>query len=102
MIKYEHDFSQPPSMTETITPAVSDRICKHMNEDHRDAIALYAKYYGQISSLENAKMLSIDNEGMYLVIDEEKEKPLRIEFDHTLEDAKDAHHTLVEMLRKTR
>jgi putative heme iron utilization protein len=27
---------------------------------------------------------------------------LRIEFDHTLEDAKDAHHTLVEMLRKTR
>jgi putative heme iron utilization protein len=89
-------------MTETITPAISDRICKHMNEDHGDAIALYARYYGQISSLENAKMLSIDNEGMYLVIDEEKEKPLRIEFDHTLEDAKDAHHTLVEMLKKAK
>lgn len=89
-------------MTETITPAISDRICKHMNEDHRDAIGLYARYYGQILSLENAKMLSIDNEGMYLVIDEQEEKPLRIDFDHTLEDAKDAHYTLVEMLKKAK
>jgi putative heme iron utilization protein len=89
-------------MTETITTAISDRICKHMNEDHGDAIGLYARYYGQISSLENAKMLSIDNQGMYLIIDEQEEKPLRIEFDHILEDAKDAHHTLVEMLKITR
>ncbi|BAQ62740.1 hypothetical protein GM3708_3146 [Geminocystis sp. NIES-3708] len=89
-------------MTETITTAISDRICKHMNEDHTDAIALYARYYGQVSFLDKAKMLSIDNEGMYLIIDDQEEKPLRIEFDHTLEDSKDAHNTLVEMLKKAK
>lgn len=87
-------------MTEPITTAVSDRICKHMNKDHQDAIALYAKYYGEVTPLNNAKMLSIDNEGMYLIIDDQQETPLRIAFDHTLEDAKDAHNTLVEMLKK--
>lgn len=47
-------------------------------------------------------MLSIDNEGMLLIIDNNEEKPLRINFNHTLIDAKDAHHTLVEMLKSIR
>ena len=30
-------------MSEAITPAISDRICQHMNQDHAAAIALYAQ-----------------------------------------------------------
>lgn len=89
-------------MSESITPEISDRICKHMNEDHGDAIALYAKYFGKQENLTSAKMLSIDHQGMFLTVNGQEENPLRIEFDHTLEDAKDAHHTLVEMLKEAR
>jgi len=100
MIKYKHYFFSLLNMTETITPTISDRICKHMNEDHGEAIVLYAQFYGKISSIESAKMLSIDNEGMYLTIKNREETPLRIEFDHKLADAKDAHNTLLEMLKE--
>lgn len=89
-------------MREVITPQVSARICKHMNEDHGDALILYAQYFGKLDNFKTAKMLSIDNQAMYLSIDGNDAQPLRIEFDHTLEDAKDAHHTLVEMLKEAR
>ena len=89
-------------MSETITTAVSDRICKHMNKDHGDAIVLYAQFFGKVDDLQNAKMLSIDNQAMYLAIDDDADNPVKIEFDHDLADAQDAHHTLVEMLKKAR
>lgn len=88
-------------MTEIITQAISDRICKHMNQDHQDAVILYAKYYGKIDPVETATMLSIDAEGMYIAVNNQ-ENPLRIEFDHTLADAKDAHTTLVEMMKQAK
>jgi putative heme iron utilization protein len=87
-------------MTETITSAISDRICNHMNKDHSDALILYAEYFGKISNIKNAKMLSIDNQAMYLEIDHNSENPLAIQFDHPLEDAKDAHNTLVAMMKE--
>ena len=89
-------------MSEIITNAISDRICKHMNEDHTDALVLYAKHYGNVSEVKNATMLSIDNQGMYLSLDGNNEQPLRITFDHDLKDAQDAHHTLVDMLKVVR
>jgi putative heme iron utilization protein len=30
-------------MSEQFSPEVSDRICKHMNEDHANAVAIYAQ-----------------------------------------------------------
>ena len=51
-------------MADPISPAVSDRICKHMNDDHSDAIRLYARVFGNILEAETAQMLSIDPEGM--------------------------------------
>ena len=90
-------------MSETITPAISDRICQHMNEDHSDAIALYAKAYGNSPHTETAKMVSIDPQGMNLSAEVAGETlPIRIEFEHTLKDAEDAHHTLVDMLKQAR
>jgi putative heme iron utilization protein len=47
-------------------------------------------------------MLSIDNEAMYLDINDSNDNPLKIEFDHNLKDAKDAHHTLVSMLQEAK
>ncbi|NEQ43696.1 MAG: DUF2470 domain-containing protein [Leptolyngbya sp. SIOISBB] len=90
-------------MSEPITAAVSDRICKHMNDDHADAVLMYAKFYGQAASATAAKMAAIDAEGMDLIADVEgAQTPLRIPFDHTLESAKEAHHVLVEMLKQPR
>ncbi|MGB7444626.1 MAG: DUF2470 domain-containing protein [Coleofasciculaceae cyanobacterium] len=90
-------------MSEQFSTEVSDRICKHMNEDHAEAIALYAKVFGNSPETEAAKMLSIDAQGMNLKAEVNGSSlPVRIEFDHTLKDAEDAHHTLIDMLKKAR
>ena len=90
-------------MSEPITPATSDRICKHMNDDHSSAIALYAQVYGNVPQTESATMDSIDPQGMNISARiEGKAVPVRVEFDHSLKDAEDAHHTLVAMIKQAR
>jgi putative heme iron utilization protein len=90
-------------MTDSFSPEISDRICKHMNEDHADAVALYAKAFGNEPQTIAAEMLKIDAEGMDLSVQtEETRKPLRITFDHSLQDAEDAHHTLIAMVKQAR
>ncbi|MGH2412777.1 MAG: DUF2470 domain-containing protein [Microcystaceae cyanobacterium] len=87
-------------MSDPITPTISDRICKHMNEDHADAIVFYAKAYGNSPEAEAAQMLSIDPEGMNLLVQMNgKTVPIRVEFDHVLKDAEDAHYTLIDMVK---
>ena len=88
-------------MTEAITPEISDRICQHMNEDHTDAVLLYAQVFGNAPNVTQAQMLSIDPEGMDLKIEPTNE-PLRVTFDHPLKDAEDAHHTLIAMVKQAR
>ncbi len=88
-------------MSEPITAAVSDRICKHMNKDHADAVLMYAQVYGKAESAVGATMESIDAEGMDLTANVDgAATSLRIPFDHRLENAKEAHHVLVEMLKQ--
>ncbi len=90
-------------MSDPITPAISDRICKHMNDDHSNAIVLYAKVFGNLSEAETAKMESIDPEGMNLLATIKGENvPLRVKFDHILKDSEDAHHTLIDMVKQAR
>jgi putative heme iron utilization protein len=90
-------------VSEPITPAISDRICKHMNEDHGDAIALYAKVYGNTPQTETATMESIDSQGMNISAKVAGESVrVRVEFEHSLKDAEDAHHTLVAMIKQAR
>ncbi|NJL78216.1 MAG: DUF2470 domain-containing protein [Richelia sp. RM2_1_2] len=90
-------------MSEEFSAQISDRICKHMNEDHAEAVALYAKAYGDLEDATAAQMLSIDAEGMNLQAEVNgKDVPVRIAFDHTLENAEDAHHTLIAMLKQVR
>jgi putative heme iron utilization protein len=90
-------------MSEQFSSEVSDRICKHMNEDHANAVALYAQIYGNSPDTEAAQMVSIDAQGMNLMAQiNGASVPLRIEFDHLLNDAEDAHHTLIAMVKQAR
>ena len=90
-------------MSEIITPTISQRICQHMNEDHAEAIVLYAQVFGASPGTERAQMLSIDAEGMDLSVEIGGEtQGIRINFDHSLQDAEDAHHTLIDMLKVAR
>lgn len=87
---------------EAITAAVSDRICKHMNKDHADAVLYYAQVYGNLPNAIAATMASIDSLGMQLTVQtSDAEQVIRIGFDHELTSAQDAHHTLVAMLRQS-
>jgi len=48
-------------------------------------------------------MLAIDAQGMDLKAQLNGEAvPVRIQFDHILADAEDAHHTLIDMLKQAR
>lgn len=88
-------------MAEPITPAVSDRICKHMNKDHAEAVLFYATAYGGRPAATAAVMEGIDAEGMTLAVTVDgAQTPMRVPFDHTLQGAEDAHHTLVAMLKQ--
>ncbi len=78
------------------TTAVSDRICKHMDDDHAEAVLAYARHYGGVSDPQAARMVAVGPEAMELEVDG---TALRIPFDHTLSDSEDAHRTLVAMLR---
>ena len=79
-----------------LTPAVSDRICKHMNDDHAAAVLAYARHYGGLTNAQSARMLAVAPEAMRLEVDG---NAVEVLFDHTLSDSDDAHRTLVSMLR---
>ena len=83
---------------------VSDRICKHMNDDHANAVVLYAQNFGGVcSNATAAEMVSIDSQGMNLMAQvNDAAVPVRVKFDHVLADAEDAHHTLVAMVKQVR
>ena len=79
-----------------LSPAVSDRICKHMNDDHAEAVLAYARHYGGVANPGAARMLAVTPEAMRLEVDGAS---VEVPFDHTLSDSEDAHRTLVAMLR---
>lgn len=91
-------------MSDPISAEISDRICQHMNEDHADAVLLYAQTFGNATDATSAKMLTIDPLGMNLTaqMGDRNAVPIRIEFDHTLENSEDAHHTLIAMVKQAR
>ncbi|MBW4560432.1 MAG: DUF2470 domain-containing protein [Mojavia pulchra JT2-VF2] len=90
-------------MSNEFSAEISSRICNHMNEDHADAVVLYAKAFGGVADATAAHLLSIDSQGMDLTAQVNEETvPLRIAFDHVLADAEDAHQTLIAMVKQAR
>ncbi len=82
---------------ESLSSAVSDRICNHMNKDHRDALIIYARHYAGISNPNNPKMVEINPQAMTLEVNG---KLVAIPFDHVLAGSEDAHCTLVSMIKE--
>jgi putative heme iron utilization protein len=90
-------------MSEPLSPEVRDRICAHMNEDHAEAVLLYVKAFGCFPNAISAKMLTIESDAMEIVaIVNGEPVPVHITFDRALENAEDAHHTLIEMVKEAR
>jgi putative heme iron utilization protein len=90
-------------MADPITPAISDRICQHMNDDHAEAVLLYAKAFAGVAEATAAEMLSINPETMQLnVMVNERSQNVEIKFDHVLADSEDAHQTLIAMVKQAR
>ncbi|MBD2414114.1 heme iron utilization protein [Nostoc calcicola FACHB-389] len=90
-------------MSNDFSTEISSRICNHMNEDHADAVALYAKVFGGVADAKAAQMLSIDAQGMDLTAQVNGEDvPIRIQFDRVLADSEDAHQTLIAMVKQAR
>ena len=79
-----------------LTTAVSERICRHMNDDHSDAVLRFAQHYGGINTAQSATMTAVRPDAMELAVDG---AAIEINFDHQLTDSEDAHRTLVAMLR---
>jgi putative heme iron utilization protein len=90
-------------MADPITPAISDRICKHMNGDHASAVLTYAQVYGKAPTAEAAAMSAIDPLGMDLTAQVDGETvQIRIPFDRELQDSEDAHQILIAMIKQAR
>ncbi|AVH68046.1 heme iron utilization protein [Nostoc sp. 'Peltigera membranacea cyanobiont' 213] len=90
-------------MSNDFSAEISSRICQHMNDDHADAVVVYAKAFGGITNASAAQMLSIDAQGMDLTAQVNGEAvPVRIQFDRVLADAEDAHQTLIAMVKQAR
>ena len=81
-----------------LSPDVSARICKHMNDDHPEALIEFAKRYAKVINPQKAKMTYLSPTKMELKGDE---RTVQISFDHRLTDSNDAHQTLVSMLKRT-
>lgn len=67
---------------------------EHMNEDHSDAVARYARHYGKVAQEAKWEMTGVDADGFDLAAGD---RTLRIFFDTPLGDAPDMHRVLVEM-----
>jgi putative heme iron utilization protein len=90
-------------MADPITPAVSDRICKHMNEDHAEAVLMYAQVYGKSPTAQTATISTIDPLGMDLAAQVDGATVnLRVPFEKELQDSEDAHQTLISMIKAAR
>ncbi len=88
-------------MQSTLSAQAAAAICKHMNEDHADAVAAYARAYGNIAQVRTAEMIAIDGHAMELGVETGAGRiVVRIGFDHELADGDDARDTLIKLARQ--
>lgn len=71
----------------------------HMNEDHGDALALYAKAFGKADERAGWAMTGLDPDGFDLMAGDDV---LRIDFDPPLSSAGEVRPRLVEMAKQAR
>ena len=80
----------------------ADMICAHMNQDHSDALALFARKFGSIAA-QSAQMIHVDGKGFDIIaIHDGTHRHLRIEFPEPIATSEDARHAMVELVRQAR
>ena len=88
-------------MQTSLSTEAAANICRHMNDDHADAVAAYARSYGNVADADAAQILALDAHAMQLEVTSGGERrSVRIAFDHVLADSDDARTTLIAMARK--
>jgi heme iron utilization protein len=79
--------------------AGEQRAVDHMNEDHLDAIALYARHFAGISEPLDWRMTGLDPDGVDLIA---WDRVARVFFPQPLSSAADMRHALVAMAKEAR
>ncbi len=86
-----------------LTPDAIANIVAHMNEDHGDSIADYARHYGGIACVESAHIRDFDARTMRVVAKVDgAEHECAIDFEHALTDTDDARDVLIAMARASK
>ncbi len=79
-----------------ISSKTSERVCKHMNNDHIETVRKYLKYYGNISEFKDAYLEEISSQYMKIKYDG---KFATIKFKNEISED-EIHETLVSMIRE--
>lgn len=80
----------------------AEMICNHMNEDHADALRLYAAVFAETPA-EAARMIHVDSAGFDMIaIQEGRHKHVRIAFAAPVTTTTEARAALVEMVKHAR
>ena len=82
---------------EKLSPLASERICKHMNKDHQDAVDSYAKHYAGVNNAKDSQLMKVTSKDMQISVNGTL---VEIPFDHPLTSSQDAHQTLIAMLKE--
>ncbi len=86
---------------DAVAPHV-EMICKHMNEDHRDALRLYAAAFAQVEAQE-AEMIHVNSTGFDMIaINPERHQHIRIAFSNPATTTDQVRAEMVEMVRRAR
>jgi putative heme iron utilization protein len=87
--------------TDPIAPHLA-MVCNHMNEDHSDALRLYATAFAQTEA-EAAEMIHVDAEGFDMVaINHGRHRHLRIAFSKPVTTTDEVRAEMVEMVKRAR
>ncbi len=79
------------------------RICEHMNEDHHDALVLYAKVFAKHPNAQLARMQTLNETGFALsAYDGESWQNLWITYPSPLQAAEELRAVLVAMVKTAR
>lgn len=77
-------------------------ICDHMNEDHAEAVRLYASKLAGVEA-DRAVMIHVDSLGFDLVaVRGEGHRHIRLDFEAPVRTTEEVRHAMVEMVRRAR
>mgnify|MGYP005764430679 FL=1 len=79
-----------------ISSKTSERVCKHMNNDHIESVHKYLKHYGKISEFKEAYLEEISNQYMKIKYDGQS---AIINFKNEISED-EIHDTLVSMIKE--